>query len=201
MAEQPLIAAMEEEIAARVAEIDRQADAVIGEAEADVDRLLAEAEQREAALAEQRFRDYARQQRARCENQRRARIGNLQFEVAQEVFRELSRAVGTIRGREDYAAVWLRLLDEAMQVYGEDRDDAPVLRVAPVDCPLADRCRDRVAAVEPDGAIDAGLELVSGDGRVRVKNTLLSRLHRGREEFLKMISDALKQRISLRDGP
>ncbi len=201
MAEQPLIVAMEEEIAARVAEIDRQADAAIREAEADVDRLLAEAEERETARVEQRFRDYARQQRARRENERRARIANLQFEVAQEVLEELARAVGTVRDREDYAAVWSRLLDEAMQVYGEERDDAPVLRVAPVDCPLADRCRDRVAAVEPDAAVDAGLELVSRDSRLRVRNTLLSRIHRGREEFLKMISDALEQRISLGDGP
>ncbi len=201
MAEEPLIAAMEEEIAARIAEIDRQADAAICQAEAQVDRLIAETEQHEAALAEQQFRDYARQQRTRRENQRRARIGNLQFEVAQEVFRELAGEVGTARTREDYERVWLRLLDEAMHVYREERDDAPVLRFAPLDGPLADKCRNLVAAVEPDAAIDAGLELVSRDGRLRVRNTPLSRLREGREEFLKMIADALEQRISLRDGP
>ena len=201
MSEQPLVAAMEEEVVARIAEIDRKADAAIREAEAEVDRLLAETRQREEARAEQRFRDYARQQRARGENQRRARIGNLQFEIAQEVFAELQRAVAAARGRADYAVAWSRLLEQAVQIYGQERNDSPVLRIAPADCPLVARWRDRLAAVQPDAAIDAGLELVSPDGRLRVKNTLLSRLHKGRDEFLKMISDALNARIPLQDGP
>ena len=40
-----------------------------------------------------------------------------------------------------------------------------------------------------------GVELLSPDRRLRIVNTVASRLQRGRDEFLKMISDAFQERV------
>ena len=120
---------------------------------------------------------------------------NLQFEVAEQVLRELEQATAAARHRLDYGDIWSRLLDEALQAYRQERADKPVLRVAPADRTLAAGRSQDFSAVEEDDAVPDGLELLSPDRRLRVRNTLRSRLGKGRERFLKDISDALQEHI------
>jgi len=195
MTEHRLIAAMEEEIAAKIAESERQADEAIRAIEAEAAQTLADAQAREQSRLEEQLRQYEREQRTRLENEWRSRIRNLQFEVAEGVFGELARAAAAVRRRGDYPSLWSGLFQEACAAYRRERTEAPILRTSPADRPLAERQAAEVAAIEVQEAIADGVELLSPDRRLRVVNTLASRLHRGRDEFLKMISDALQERI------
>ena len=195
MTEHRLIAAMEEEIAAKIADIERQADEAIRAIEAEAAQSLADAQAREEARREEHLRQYEREQRTRLENEWRSRIRNLQFEVAEGVFGELARAAAAVRRRDDYPSLWSGLFQEASAAYRRERTEAPILRTSPVDRLHAERHGAEVAAIEVQEAIADGVELLSPDRRLRVVNTLAARLHRGRDEFLKMISDALQERI------
>jgi vacuolar-type H+-ATPase subunit E/Vma4 len=201
MAEHRLVEAMEEEVAAKISEIEWQTEEAIHTLGAEADAALAEAENLERLRAEQRFLGHKRERRSHFENEWRGRIRNLQFEIVDQVFRELEEMVGRARQRQDYPQVLCRLLDEALRVYRQERDDWPVLRVAPGDCELARARLPEAIAVEVDPAIDGGVELFSPNERFHVKNTLQSRLRKGRDEFLKMISDAIKRPQQNGDSP
>ncbi len=196
MTEHRLIAAMEDEIAGKIAEVERQADEAIRAIEAEAAQTLTDAQAREESRLEEQLRQYEREQRTRLENEWRSRIRNLQFEVAEGVFGDLARAAADVRRRDDYPSLWSGLLQEACAAYRRERTETPILRTAPADRPLAERQAAEVAAIEVQEAIADGVELLSPDRRLRVVNTLAARLHRGRDEFLKMISDALQERIS-----
>jgi len=195
MTEHRLIAAMEEEIAAKIAEVDRQADEAIRAIEAEAVQTLADAQAREESRLEEQRCQYERQRRTRLENEWRSRIRNLQFEIADGVFGELTRAAAAVRQRDDYPSLWSGMFQEACAVYRRERTEAPIVRTSPADRPLAERQAAEVAAIEVQEAIADGVELLSPDRRFRVVNTLAARLHRGRDEFLKMIADALQERI------
>lgn len=195
MTEHRLIAAMEEEIAAKIAEVDRQADEAIRAIEAEAVQTLADAQAREESRLEEQRCQYERQRRTRLENEWRSRIRNLQFEIADGVFGELTRAAAAVRQRDDYPSLWSGMFQEACAVYRRERTEAPIVRTSPADRPLAERQAAKVAAIEVQEAIADGVELLSPDRRFRVVNTLAARLHRGRDEFLKMIADALQERI------
>jgi vacuolar-type H+-ATPase subunit E/Vma4 len=190
-----LIAAMEEEIAAKIAEVEGQADEAIREIEAEAAQTLAEAQARDESRLEEQLRQYERERRTRLENEWRSRIRNLQFEVAEGAFGELARAAADVRRRDDYPSLWSGLFQEAWAAYRRERTEAPILRTSPADRPLAERQAAQVAAIEVQEAIADGVELLSPDRRLRVVNTLSARLQRGRDEFLKMIADALRERI------
>ena len=195
MTEHRLIAAMEEEIAGKIADVERQADEAIRAIEAETAQTLTDAQAREESRLEEQLRQYEREQRTRLENEWRSRIRNLQFEVAEGVFGDLARAAADVRRRDDYPSLWSGLFQEACAAYRRERIETPILRTAPADRPLAERQAAEVAAIEVQEAIADGVELLSPDRRLRVVNTLAARLHRGRDEFLKMISDALQERI------
>ena len=137
MAEHPLVDAMEEEVAAKIAEIDRQADQEIADIEARANHAIQEAAEREKTRSEQLLLAYSREKRQLLENEWRIRIRNFQFEMAEQVFQQLQRVALSARERDDYPAIWSRLLEEAMQVYGQERSDKPILKVAPEDEALA----------------------------------------------------------------
>lgn len=196
MTEHRLIAAMEEEIAAKMAEVERQADEAVRAIEAEAAQTLADAQAREESRLEEQLGQYERAQRTRLENEWRSRIRNLQFEVAEAVFGELTRAAATVRQRDDYPSLWSALFQEACAVYRRERTEAPILRTSPADRRQADRYAGEVAQIEVQDTIADGVELLSPDRRLRVVNTLAARLHRGRDEFLKMISDAIQERIT-----
>ena len=115
--------------------------------------------------------------------------------MAEQVFQQLQRVALSARERGDYPAIWSRLLEEATQVYCKERGDKPILRVAPEDEALARAHPLDCEQIEVDTAVRDGVELESCDRRVLVKNTLASRLHRARDQFLKSISDAIQKRI------
>ncbi len=193
MGQQQLITAMEEEVEAQIAASDRQAEEAIGRIEAEAATAEAEALGAEQARADQQLRAYQRQQRLRFENHWRSREQDVQLEVAQRVFEAVEQAVAVARQREDYPHVFARLLAESLQAYAGERSDRPILRVAPADLQRAQAHQSSPAAIEASNSIREGVELSSPDGRVHVKNTLTSRLCKGRDDFIKIISDAFKQ--------
>lgn len=195
MIEHRLIAAMEEEIAAKIAEVERQADEAIRAIEAEAAQTLADAQAREESRLEEQLGQYERQRRTQLENEWRSRIRNLQFEIAAGVLGDLMRAAAAVRQRDDYPALWSGMFQEAWAAYRRERTEAPIARTSPADRPLAERQAAEVAAIEVEEAIADGVELLSPDRRLRVVNTLAARLHRGRDEFLKMIADAFQERI------
>lgn len=196
MDETRLIAAMEEEIAARIAEAERQAQEAIRRIEAEAEQALGETERVERARAAEQLLAHQHQQRLRFENVRRARLRDLHFEIAADTLREVEAQLTHARQREDYPAVWQRLFAEALRSYRQERPDAPILQVAPADHGLAEAQGHEVAAIEDRLELLDGVELRSPDGRLHIQNTLLSRLRKGREAFQKMISDSLQEQLA-----
>lgn len=196
MAEHRLLAAMQDEVAAKIAAVEREAEETIRGIDAAVDQALAA----ERAEAETRLRDLADEYERRARRQReqdwRSRIRELQFKFVEQAFHALALGAAEIRRRDDYPEVWTHWLQEALAVYGREQADAPILRTAPADRHLADRYATAVASVEVRESLADGLELLSPDGRVRVVNTSASRVDRGRDEFLKMIADTFQERVS-----
>jgi vacuolar-type H+-ATPase subunit E/Vma4 len=193
MVQHRLITAMEEEIAARIAQSDREADAAIRHIEAEAAAAEAEAIRAEQAHADQLFTAYQSRQQSRFENQWRLRVRNLQFEVSQRVFAAVEQSIVEARRRDDYPNIFGRLLAESLLTYANERSDRPILEVAPADRELAGSFHPSVEAIETSATICDGLALRSPDGRLHIMNTLSSRLRKGRDEFLKIISDALKE--------
>ncbi len=192
---QPLVDAMQAEIAARIAEIDRSTDRELAEIKERAARSVQEAVQREQTRIEQQLQAYAREKRQLLENDWRIRIRNFQFEVAEQVLNQVREAALRVRQRDDYPAIWGRLLEEAASVYFDQRRDRPVLRVSPEDESLARSASHGCDRIELDATVCDGVELESVDRRMLVKNTLASRLRRGHDQFLKSISDAIHERI------
>jgi hypothetical protein len=195
MAEHRLLAAMEEEVAAKIADVQRQSDEAIRAIDAAVDQALAAEQAEKESRLNERLRPYELGRRSQQEREWRFRIRQLQFELVERVFRELARGAAEIRRRDDYPQVWSHWLGEARAAYRRERSDAPILRTSPADRQLAERQAAEVAAVEVRDAIADGLELLSPDRRLRIVNTTAARLQRGRDEFLKMISDAFQERV------
>lgn len=195
MAEHPLLAAMEDEVAAKVAEIQRKADEAIRGIDAAVEQtLVAEQAEAETRLREQ-LDEYERAASQQHEKEWRSRIRELQFELVEQAFAELARSAADIRRRADYPAVWSRWFREALTAYQGERADVPILRTAPGDRSLADLQAAAVASVELQEGLADGLELVSPDRRLRIVNTSSARVQRGRDEFLKMISDTFREQV------
>ncbi len=195
MSERRLIAAMQTEVDAKLADLARQTAEALEAIEARTATRIAEAEAAQTACVEQQLSDYQHAQRLRFENQWRVRLRNLQFEIAAQVLRDVEQAAAGIRQRADYPAIWQRLLDEARQVYQAEQSAAPVLRVAPADRPLAEAAAGEFAAIETAESVLDGVELLSPERRLRVQNTTASRLRKGREEFLKTIAEAIRERV------
>lgn len=195
MPEHRLIAAMEEEVAAKIAQVQREADEAIRRIEAEADQELAAAQRAESARVERQIVQFRRDKRSRFDNQWRARVRDMQFAIAEQIFDDAAQAVAAVRQRSDYPEIWSRLLSQALAAYRAERNDLPIVRVAAADRDLARRSGE-VQAVEAVAALPDGVELVSPDGRLRVKNDLTSRLRKGREEFLKMIGDEFNQRLA-----
>ena len=196
MAEHRLLAAMQDEVAAKIAAVEREAEETIRGIDAAVDQALAA----ERAEAETRLRDladeYERHARRQREQDWRSRIRELQFKFVEQAFHALALGAAEIRRRDDYPEIWAHWFQEALAVYGREQADAPILRTAPADRHVADRYATAVASVEVRESLADGLELLSPDGRVRVVNTSASRVDRGRDEFLKMIADTFQERVS-----
>ncbi len=196
MTEHRLIAAMEQEIAAKIAEVERQADEAIRAMEAAAAQTLADAQAREESrLEEQRapVRGRASARGWKTNGDPASATCSLRSPKACSASWHARRPMSA--RRDDYPSLWSGLFQEACVVYRRERTDTPIVRTSPADRPLAERQAAEVATIEVQEAIADGVELLSPDRRLRVVNTLAARLHRGRDEFLKMISDTLQERI------
>ena len=199
MSEQRLIDAMEAKVEDRIAEIERETEQRVQGAEAEAKDVIADIEAQEQANAETHYLQYKGEQQALFENNLRVRTRSLQFQVSEEVFRKLEVTLAEVNKRSDYHTIWSYLFEEALSAYRIERTDRPILHVSPEDSVLARSFASDsdIASVDADDRMATGVELHSSDGRVRVENTPMSRLKKGREEYIKMISGMLKKRLSM----
>ena len=199
MSEQRLIAAMEAKVADRIAEIDHETKQKVQDIEGEANNVIADNKTQEQANAETHYLQYKQEQEALFENKLRVRIRSLHFQVSEEVFGKLEDTLSEINKRSDYHTIWGYLFKEALSAYRIERTDQPILHVNPEDSTLAKSIASGsdIASIEPHSRIAAGVELLSSDGRVRVVNTPMSRFRKGREEYVKIISDMFKKRLSL----
>lgn len=141
-------------------------DEAVGAAEAAASALDEDAARRRAQIVNRAHLAVERRLRAAAE------------EIYQEIMLHVERRIADVRHRAGYADLFRRLLEECRAVL----PDGTVVRVDPADESL---CRRVVAEIGGDGfTVDAtlqsvgGLELVTGDGRKSVQNTLESRTWR-----------------------
>ena len=167
-------AGADEEVARVSAEACDQVERIRGEAR---DEAVGAAEAAASALDEDAARRRAQiVNRAHLAVERRLRAAA--EEIYQEIMLQVERRIADVRHQAGYADLFRRLLEECRAVL----PDGTVVRVDPADESL---CRRVAAEIGGDGfTVDAtlqsvgGLELVTGDGRKSVQNTLESRTWR-----------------------
>jgi len=187
--------------AAIVADIER-------ETAAEIDRLLADADARAAAIvaaahdelrlavgaACARAEPVARLAGARRANAARLRLLDRRADLAivrsEAVFDEAGRRLAAIAGGADpgrWAAALDRLVDEALGLAGP----GATVVVRQADLPyVADRVRARAVVSAADDA-DPGPRATSADGRLEVDATLASRLERARVRLAEAVAAGL----------
>jgi len=193
MSESKLIQAMEEEVGAKIAQINDEAEAKVRTVQADVDEAIADAETVARSQAEASFQSHAGFERGRIASGLRDHSRRASWELVADVLRDVERTLEQVRRREDYPSIWRRWLAEALTTYHGERDDLPALRVAAADLPLAKSRAEEFASIDVNEGLRDGLALASPDRRLRIVNTAASRLQNGRPAFTKQISDALQE--------
>lgn len=159
---------------------DRQAESILAEARrraAAEEARLAGSRDELIRLAEARIVNHAR-----LESERRLRAAR--EELYEAALAEARRRLDAVRGRDDYADLLGRLLDEALAVMA----DARHVEVDPVDLPLVERlvaARGAGWRVVPSLSCRGGLDLSTGDGR-KVRNTIDGRLERAAGELRRL---------------
>lgn len=151
--------------------------------ETEVDRIRGDAADRIRKLQS----DYARRQESATEVATGvilAEAGRLAARIKLEAENALAGRLyalshGTLAGLRDdrYADLFAALVEELLPFQWQS------VRVNPADCVLAEAAFPR-AAIETDGGITGGLEVVAEEGRVRIDNTLDKRLERAWPELL-----------------
>ena len=188
MAQDPLIAALEEDArnqASRIIEEAQEArEAILRQARGDAQR---EGEER---LSEAKER--LRKTRAARINTARTKTAGMKLGVRQELITraidEARKSFFSLKGA-DYSKLLSHLYGELERDWARARlDEAPVVRVNPADVGII---RADGAAVKPDESIAAGVVFESADGRVRFENTVSSRIERAKKNMIPAINEML----------
>lgn len=181
-----LIAALREAADSKVATIWKtvraRAASCQGDAEQATEKERATAEEERAAYA----RDLEEQATARAESEARRVRMDASTALAERVYRLAGGAIRRFRD-EDYDAMFDALAREIPS------EKWARVRVNPADEPRA-RGRFPGLDVVSDATVTGGMEVETADGRIRVSNTLETRLERAWPEILSgLVSDVLKE--------
>jgi len=120
-----------------------------------------------------------------------SRIAQARHDVYEGAFEEAGERLRGIRDRPDYPAIFQRLLQEAVSFF-ENRD--LVLHVDPADEEICRKAADGIGLsgeILSDIQCTGGVIVETGGGRVRVENTIDSRLDRARESMKTEVFSAL----------
>ncbi|MGC9434601.1 MAG: V-type ATP synthase subunit E [Methanomicrobiales archaeon] len=120
-----------------------------------------------------------------------SRIAQTRHEVYEGAFEEATERLRDIREHPEYPAIFQALLHEAVSFF-ENRD--LVIHVDPADEEICRKAADGMGLsceILPDIQCTGGLIVETGGGRVRLENTIDSRLDRARESMKTEVFSAL----------
>lgn len=199
MAQESLLAALEEDARA-------QADSIIRSAQTQAAALMAAAGEEAASATDAMLALSARaidRSRAALLNGARVRAAALIIDsrraLMDAVFERSALAFSSIE-RTEYRRILNRWYDELKAAWDEAGLTAePVVIVNPADRELLDQSGFLLKA---DPLVTHGLVFVSADGRVRFENTFASRLDRAREDVMPLLERILAcAQSEAHDGP
>ncbi len=177
MALEDIFRALEEQadhdIAAVTAEAKEHAEAILEEARREAELL----KQTRVAEAERLSRAKGMQSLNAAKLEARKRVAAVKEAAVASAFSEAREALGTVRRRDDYPAIFRGLLAEALAGVSTE---AAVL-VDPADADLARATLEAIgssAEVRPEIASTGGVIVETDGGRVQRRNTLEDRLEK-----------------------
>ncbi len=188
MAQDPLIAALEEDARGQAARILEEA----GEAR---EALLRESREDARKEAEERLseaRERLGKEKAARLNAARTKAAGMKLVVRQEL---VQKAVDEARSRlfslkgEERLRLIERLYAELQSDWSRTRgNEPPIVRVNPVD---ERAIQANGAKVHADDSVLSGIVFTSEDGRVRFENTVSSRMERAKKNMIPAINEML----------
>ncbi|MEX2541584.1 MAG: V-type ATP synthase subunit E [Trueperaceae bacterium] len=184
--------------------LDREASAeiegILSEARARASEIVAAANEEASTLLAGRRRSAEAQQRAalvRARSAAQLESSSLtlraQHAVIEEVFGEAEREIDALTGKNEYADVLAKLIDEAVAGSGVETANVKAVVVNPGDQAAATKAAKAAglsAAVETDESVRGGLRLKAGEN-VIIENTLYGRLESLREELAAEVAQVL----------
>ncbi len=195
MAQEDLLKALERDVIKEtektIAEAKRRADRIIDDARKGAQRLKEDLLKR--CLEEIESKRNISIKRARIKA--RARVLAVKYEIMEAVFHETVESFKRMPV-ERYSGVFLRLYREAKEEwYSTGMDKRAVVVVNPDDTGLID---DRDVDIRPDTSVSLGVIFTSEDGRIRLINTIPSRLERIKPHLVSMLDEVLWGKGSLK---
>lgn len=188
MAQDPLIAALEEDARGQASRITEEAE----EAREALLRLAREEAGRESEERMLEARERIRKTRAARLNAARTNAAGAKLGVRQELIHkalgEAGKRFSSLEGEEHSRLISLLYNELERDWAKERRGEAPVVRVNPSDVKII---QANGAAVKPDESIAAGVVFTSADNRIRFENTIPSRIERARRNIIPAINEML----------
>lgn len=185
MAEDALLAALDEDARA-------QAESIIQGADAEAAALIKCAGEEAGVMLDAMLAQAARSVgRLRAEMMNNARVRasaaliDCRRALMDDVF-ERSLAAFSVLERTEYGRILNLWYDELKAAWDKaGMAGEPVVHVNPVDGALIDKSS---VLLKPDPAVRLGLVFVSADGRVRLENTFSTRLNKAKEDLVPLLN-------------
>lgn len=161
---------------------EKDSQAVLAEAAAHAEAILEEAEAAAARQRDEQVESAGRAAKAKSAQdlnsvrlEARKQLAGVKERAVSDVFDQALTDLGSVRSKPEYAAVFRRLADEALEGAGDDF----VVLVDPADVEVARSVladKGMSAEVRPDLSTNGGLVVAFDGGRVLRRNTFEDRL-------------------------
>ncbi len=104
-----------------------------------------------------------------------------------EIFDKVEQRLVNISSQNDYSSILKRFYNEAFASYFEDSSKPPILIISASDSEIVNNFVAKDLKIETSNTISPGLELRDPDNKLRVVNTVISRLVKGKDDFTHLI--------------
>ena len=193
-----ILAAIEDETAAQVAQIEseslREATAILDKALTQVRSLEAEA----ASARDDELLTAAARHRNQARIQASTHLMHTREAVYQRVAQEARDRLAALRDQESYPSILRLLLEEALAVLPAiDHPHQIVIRTDPQDADQASRILAEMGVAADTVSLDpsletwGGVEVASDDGRIVARNTLEARMERAEPHLRRLVAEAI----------
>lgn len=184
-----LVERINTEANARIAEIEKETEESLKKIDAQTNAAINNIIEREKHSLEVLLKEYKIEYLRGLKNQTRREIRAQRIKDVEDIFNITEDNLSQIVRQKKYKKIWGRFYDEALAKYKNERNDTPVVKIAPEDKEIALSYLGKKIPVEIDENIYGGLELRDPERNLRIINTVKSRLARGKDQFLKLITD------------